>query len=95
MGARVALGARRTELTEKIAGELRDEGREALAVPMDVTSEHSVKDGLQKICNGSGMPALQPMPAKTKQSAIGPKVNSRSEFCTRRSLTCVQKCRGW
>jgi NAD(P)-dependent dehydrogenase (short-subunit alcohol dehydrogenase family) len=41
-GARVVLGARRTELTKGIAQEIRDAGGEALAVPMDVTSEKSV-----------------------------------------------------
>ena len=41
-GARVALGARRTELTEGIAQEIRNAGGQALAVPMDVTSEKSV-----------------------------------------------------
>jgi|TARA_R110002012_G_scaffold6298_9_gene28537 NAD(P)-dependent dehydrogenase (short-subunit alcohol dehydrogenase family) len=40
--ARVVLGARRTALTEKIASEIRRDGGEALAVPMDVTSEKSV-----------------------------------------------------
>jgi NADP-dependent 3-hydroxy acid dehydrogenase YdfG len=41
-GARVVLGARRTELTKGIAQEIRDAGGEALAVPMDVASEKSV-----------------------------------------------------
>jgi len=41
-GARVVLGARRTELTKGIAQEIRDAGGEALAVSMDVTSEKSV-----------------------------------------------------
>ena len=41
-GARVALGARRTELTEGIAQEILNAGGQALAVPMDVTSEKSV-----------------------------------------------------
>lgn len=42
-GARMVLGARRTELTGKIADEIRSEGGEALAVPMDVTDEESVE----------------------------------------------------
>lgn len=40
-GALVVLGARRTELTEKIAAELRANGSEALAVPLDVSDEES------------------------------------------------------
>ena len=38
-GARVVLGARRTDLTEELATELRASGREALAVPLDVTDD--------------------------------------------------------
>lgn len=41
-GARVVLGARRTELTGKLADELNAVGHRALAVPMDVTDEASV-----------------------------------------------------
>ena len=41
-GARVVLGARRTELTETIASDIREAGGEALAVSLDVTSEDSV-----------------------------------------------------
>ncbi|WP_370182561.1 SDR family NAD(P)-dependent oxidoreductase [Alteriqipengyuania sp.] len=41
-GARVVLGARRTELTETIASDIREAGGEALAVPLDVASEDSV-----------------------------------------------------
>ncbi len=47
-GARVALGARRTDLTEAIASEIRDAGGEALAVPMDVTSEASVAEAFER-----------------------------------------------
>lgn len=47
-GARVVLGARRTELTERIAREIRDAGGEALAVPMDVTSEASVAEAFAR-----------------------------------------------
>ena len=46
-GARIALGARRTELTEQIAAEIREAGGEALAVPMDVTSEASVAEAFE------------------------------------------------
>lgn len=41
-GAAVVLGARRTEMTGKIAEELNAAGHRALAVPMDVTDEASV-----------------------------------------------------
>lgn len=41
-GANVVLGARRTDRTETLAGELRDAGHKALAVPMDVTDEASI-----------------------------------------------------
>lgn len=43
-GAKVVLGARRTDLTEAIARQIREAGGEALAVPMDVTSEQSVAE---------------------------------------------------
>ena len=41
-GARVVLGARRTDRIGALAEQLRAEGHEALAVPMDVTDEASV-----------------------------------------------------
>lgn len=40
-GARIVLGARRTDRTETLAGELRGRGSEALAVTLDVTDEAS------------------------------------------------------
>ena len=43
-GAKVLLGARRVELLEKVAEELRAGGGSAIAVPCDVT-----KDGLSLI----------------------------------------------
>jgi NAD(P)-dependent dehydrogenase (short-subunit alcohol dehydrogenase family) len=43
-GARVVLGARRTELIEKSAEELRAKGREAVAVSLDVTDAASIAD---------------------------------------------------
>ena len=53
-GARVMLGARRTDLTEQIAAEIREEGGEALAVPMDVTSEASVAEAFERAQAGLG-----------------------------------------
>lgn len=41
-GARVVLGARRTAMTDKIAAELRANGGQALAVPLDVTNDESI-----------------------------------------------------
>lgn len=41
-GAKVILGARRTELTGEIAAELCSQGAQALAVPLDVTDERSI-----------------------------------------------------
>lgn len=41
-GARVVLGARRTELVEELAQGIRDDGGEAVAVTMDVTDSASV-----------------------------------------------------
>ncbi|GAB5348647.1 SDR family NAD(P)-dependent oxidoreductase [Alteriqipengyuania sp. 357] len=47
-GAQVVLSARRTELTDKIAAEIRAGGGEALAVPMDVSSEQSVEQAFDQ-----------------------------------------------
>lgn len=44
-GARVALAARRKERVEALAGQLRAEGGEAVAVTMDVTDEASIRAG--------------------------------------------------
>jgi NAD(P)-dependent dehydrogenase (short-subunit alcohol dehydrogenase family) len=41
-GARVALAARRLEVLERLAGEIRDSGGEAVAVAIDVTDRASV-----------------------------------------------------
>jgi NAD(P)-dependent dehydrogenase (short-subunit alcohol dehydrogenase family) len=41
-GARVVLGARRTDLVGKIAAEIRSEGGSAIGVPLDVTDETSI-----------------------------------------------------
>ena len=47
-GARVALTARRTGLIEDLAAELRADGAEAIAVPMDVVDGDSVRDGFER-----------------------------------------------
>ena len=41
-GAKVVLGARRTAMVDRIAGEIVDGGGQATAVPLDVTDEASV-----------------------------------------------------
>jgi NAD(P)-dependent dehydrogenase (short-subunit alcohol dehydrogenase family) len=41
-GAKVVLGARRTAMVDRIAGEIIDGGGQAMAVPLDVTDEASV-----------------------------------------------------
>tara|TARA_B100000678_G_scaffold24065_1_gene18284 strand:+ start:113 stop:883 length:771 start_codon:yes stop_codon:yes gene_type:complete len=53
-GARVVLGARRTELTGTIAREICERGGEAIAVPMDVTSEASVGDAFARAAEAFG-----------------------------------------
>ncbi|MGA7614215.1 MAG: SDR family NAD(P)-dependent oxidoreductase [Thermoanaerobaculia bacterium] len=48
-GNRVALCARRGELLEEVASELRAQGREALAIRCDVTSSESVHEAVQRV----------------------------------------------
>lgn len=40
LGATVVLGARRADRIEKLAKEIRDNGRKALAIAADVTQRH-------------------------------------------------------
>src|SRR5579871_1929817 len=47
-GVRVALAARSQSQIEELAGEIRAQGREALAVPMDLSSAESVKDAITR-----------------------------------------------
>jgi len=47
-GVRVALAARNQSQIEELAGEIRAQGREALAVPMDLSSAESVKDAITR-----------------------------------------------
>lgn len=53
-GARVALGARRTERTESIAAELRETGYAAMSVTLDVTDEQSVIAAFDAVERGWG-----------------------------------------
>ena len=75
-GGRVVLGARRTDLTARLAEELKSEGHEALAVQMDVTDEASViaafdaAEGafgkIQSVIANAGMGA----PGRTTETSI-------------------------
>ncbi|MFP3896911.1 MAG: SDR family NAD(P)-dependent oxidoreductase [Anaerolineales bacterium] len=47
-GAHLSLAARRVELLEQVAHEIRDMGREALVVPTDVTERHEVQELLER-----------------------------------------------
>lgn len=49
LGYRVVLSARRKELLEEIALEIRHAGGEALVVPVDIMEEKSIEDAVQKI----------------------------------------------
>ena len=48
-GAAVAVSARRVERIEALAGELREQGGRAIAVPCDVSDESSVKGAVDKL----------------------------------------------
>ena len=53
-GARVALGARNTELLEALASEIRGQGREAFAVPLDLANAASIKEAATKVAKEFG-----------------------------------------
>lgn len=55
-GARVAVAARRTDALAGLVDELRAEGRDALAVPMDVARRASVVDALAQVARWLGEP---------------------------------------
>ena len=54
LGYKVVLSARRTELLEKIASEIKNSGAEALAVPVDVMDEKSIENAVQLIISTWG-----------------------------------------
>ena len=72
-GARVVLGARRTDKLEKIVGEIRAAGGTAEFRPLDVTSRESVEDFVQfadktfgkldVVVNNAGLMPLSPLEA--------------------------------
>ncbi len=49
LGYKVVLSARRKELLEKIALEIRNSGGEALVVPVDIMEEESIENAVQSI----------------------------------------------
>jgi NADP-dependent 3-hydroxy acid dehydrogenase YdfG len=67
-GAAVAIGARRVDRIDALAGELRDGGARALQLPLDVTDEQSCRDavartreelgGLDVLVNNAGVMLL-------------------------------------
>jgi len=54
LGYDVALSARRTELLEEVATDLRKLGVQALVVPMDVLEESSIKSAVEKVIAAFG-----------------------------------------
>jgi NADP-dependent 3-hydroxy acid dehydrogenase YdfG len=70
-GARVVLGARRTDRLEAIVAEIREEGGEALAVSLDVTNRNSTQTfvdtaierfgGIDVLVNNAGVMLLSPL----------------------------------
>lgn len=55
-GARVAVAARRADALADLVAELRRDGRDALAVPMDVASRDSVTAALATVAHWAGEP---------------------------------------
>ena len=53
-GAVVAAAARRTERIESLAAELRESGSQVIAVPCDVTNEHSVAETVKEVVRAFG-----------------------------------------
>jgi len=49
LGYKVVLSARRSELLEQIAGEIKNSGGEALVVPVDIMEETSIENAVQQI----------------------------------------------
>ena len=49
LGYKVVLSARRNELLEEIACEIKNSGGEALVVPVDIMEETSIQNAVQQI----------------------------------------------
>lgn len=54
LGYKVVLSARRNELLEEIACEIKNSGGEALVVPVDIMDETSIENAVQQIINNWG-----------------------------------------
>ncbi len=57
-GARVSIAARRLERLESLAGEIADDGGEAVPVVMDVTDRASISAALDEVCARDGAPDI-------------------------------------
>ena len=53
-GARVAVAARNVDQLQELAGQLRAQGREAVAVPIDMSSADSIKEAIGKTAKDFG-----------------------------------------
>jgi NAD(P)-dependent dehydrogenase (short-subunit alcohol dehydrogenase family) len=53
-GAAVAVGARSTDEVDAVAGELRDAGRNAMSVPLDVAGTASVENAVRRVTDELG-----------------------------------------
>lgn len=53
-GASVAVGARSTQQVDSVAGELREAGRSALSVPLDVADAGSVENAVRRVADELG-----------------------------------------
>src|SRR5579883_2292610 len=53
-GARVAIAARNLEQLEQLAGVIREQGREAFPVALDLTSPESIKEVASKVAKEFG-----------------------------------------
>ena len=70
-GAKVALVGRRLALSRKIAGELKEDGGEALPIACDVSNERQVRDSIRRtvrqfgrldiVINNAGMVHIKPL----------------------------------
>jgi 3-oxoacyl-[acyl-carrier protein] reductase len=53
-GAKVALAARQMEKLEEVAAEIRSGGGEAFVIPLDLTAQNSIKEGIGKVAKEFG-----------------------------------------
>jgi 3-oxoacyl-[acyl-carrier protein] reductase len=53
-GAKVALAARQTDKLEEVAAEIRANGGEAFVVPLDLSAQDSIKEGIARVAKEFG-----------------------------------------